>query len=92
MPCRLWILKLFCVLAIVLLIVGGKEKHYWPVNGWAMYAVKSEPFIAKEKKMQELDRAPFGILGLETALGLVVTKLIEPGHLDWSQALEKLTM
>ena len=47
---------------------------------------------AKEKKMQELDRAPFGILGLETALGLVVTKLIEPGHLDWSQALEKLTI
>lgn len=47
---------------------------------------------AKEKKMQELDRAPFGILGLETALGLVVTRLIEPGHLDWSQALEKLTI
>ena len=47
---------------------------------------------AKEKKMQELDRAPFGILGLETALGLVVTKLIEPGHLDWTTALEKLTI
>ena len=38
---------------------------------------------AKEKKMQELDQAPFGIVGLETALGLVVTQLIEPGHLDW---------
>ncbi len=37
---------------------------------------------ALEKKMQELDRAPFGIVGLETALGLVVTRLIEPGHLD----------
>jgi len=47
---------------------------------------------AKEKKMQELDRAPFGIIGLETALGLVVTRLIEPGHLDWSQALKKLTI
>jgi dihydroorotase len=46
---------------------------------------------AKEKKMQELDRAPFGIVGLETALGLVVTKLIEPGHLDWSAALAKMT-
>ena len=33
--------------------------------------------------MQELDQAPFGIVGLETALGLVVTRLIEPGHLDW---------
>ncbi|OHB70733.1 MAG: dihydroorotase [Planctomycetes bacterium RBG_13_63_9] len=46
---------------------------------------------AKEKKMQELDRAPFGIVGLETSLGLVVTKLIEPGHLDWSTALAKMT-
>jgi dihydroorotase len=46
---------------------------------------------AKEKKMQEFDQAPFGIVGLETALGLVVTKLIEPGHLDWPAALAKLT-
>ncbi|MGI6415000.1 MAG: dihydroorotase [Thermoguttaceae bacterium] len=47
---------------------------------------------AKEKKMQELDQAPFGVVGLETALGLVVTRLIEPGHLTWSQALEKMTI
>ncbi|MGO8751651.1 MAG: dihydroorotase [Thermoguttaceae bacterium] len=47
---------------------------------------------AKEKKMQELDQAPFGIVGLETSLGLVVTKLIEPGHLDWSTALAKMTV
>jgi len=47
---------------------------------------------APEKKMQELDRAPFGIVGLETALGLVVTKLIVPGHLDWSAALARMTI
>ncbi len=47
---------------------------------------------AKEKKMQELDQAPFGIVGLETALGLVVTRLIEPGHLDWPAALAKMTI
>jgi len=47
---------------------------------------------ALEKKMQELDRAPFGVIGLETALGLVITKLIEPGHLDWPTAIEKLTV
>ena len=47
---------------------------------------------AKEKKMRELDQAPFGVVGLETALGLVVTRLIEPGHLTWSQALEKMTI
>jgi len=47
---------------------------------------------APEKKMLELDRAPFGMVGLETLLGLVVTKLIQPGHLDWMQALQKLTV
>src|SRR5690606_28238786 len=47
---------------------------------------------ASEKKMQELDAAPFGMTQLETALALVVTKLIVPGHLDWSAALAKLTI
>jgi dihydroorotase len=47
---------------------------------------------SREKKMRELDQAPFGIVGLETALGLVVTKLIETGKLDWSQAIEKMTI
>ncbi|MCC6124581.1 MAG: dihydroorotase [Pirellulales bacterium] len=47
---------------------------------------------AKEKKMQELDQAPFGIVGLETMLGLVITKLIEPGILDWSKAIRKMTI
>ncbi len=47
---------------------------------------------ALEKKMRELDQAPFGIVGLETALGLVVTRLIEPGHLDWPAALAKMTI
>jgi dihydroorotase len=46
---------------------------------------------SKEKKMQELDQAPFGIVGLETALGLAVTKLIEPGHLDWPAVLAKMS-
>ena len=47
---------------------------------------------AKEKKMQELDQAPFGIVGLETSLGLVITKLIEPGHLDWPEAIRKMSL
>jgi len=47
---------------------------------------------AKEKKMRELDQAPFGIVGLETLLGLVVTKLIEPGHLDWPDAIRKMSL
>ncbi len=47
---------------------------------------------ASEKKMLELDLAPFGMVALETTLGFVVTKLIEPGHLDWISALAKMTI
>jgi dihydroorotase len=47
---------------------------------------------AAEKKMQELDRAPFGCVGLETSLGVVGAYLVEPGHLDWPAALEKMTI
>ena len=47
---------------------------------------------ASEKKMQELDQAPFGIAGIELTLGLVATKLIEPGHLDWPAVIRKLTI
>ena len=36
---------------------------------------------APEKKMRELDQAPFGIVGLETPGPGHVTQLIEPGHL-----------
>ncbi len=46
---------------------------------------------AREKKMQPLDGAPFGMINLETTLSLVITNLIEPGHLDWPAALAKLT-
>ncbi|WP_165244328.1 dihydroorotase [Paludisphaera soli] len=47
---------------------------------------------AREKKMRELDQAPFGIVGLETLLPITVTHLIEPGHLSWSQAIRYLTI
>ncbi len=47
---------------------------------------------AVEKKMRELDQAPFGVVGLETTLALVVTQLIETGRLSWPEALEKLSL
>jgi len=47
---------------------------------------------ALEKKMQELDVAPFGIVGLETCLPLVITHLVIPGHLTWPQAIRKMTI
>jgi len=46
---------------------------------------------AAEKKMRELDQAPFGIIGLETALPVVITKLIRPGILDWQALVQKMS-
>jgi dihydroorotase len=48
--------------------------------------------LAPEKKLRELDQAPFGVIGLETLLPICVKTLIEPGHLTWLQLLEKLTV
>jgi dihydroorotase len=47
---------------------------------------------ALEKKMVELDRAPFGVVGAETTLAVLSTKLIRTGALDWITVLEKLTI
>jgi len=46
---------------------------------------------ALEKKMLELDRAPFGILGLETAVGLAVTRLVVPGRIGWPRLVEAMS-
>jgi dihydroorotase len=47
---------------------------------------------AAEKKMRELDQAPFGIIGLETTLPVIITKLIRPKIISWQNAIEKLTI
>ncbi len=47
---------------------------------------------ASEKKLQELDRAPFGMASIETTLALVISRLIKPGHLDWPHAIAKMTI
>jgi dihydroorotase len=46
---------------------------------------------AREKKMLELDRAPFGILGLETAVGLAVTRLVATGRMGWPRLVEAMS-
>jgi dihydroorotase len=46
---------------------------------------------AREDKEVEWAAAPPGMLGLQTALGLVVTELVEPGWLSLPQAVERLT-
>ena len=47
---------------------------------------------AAEKKLRELDQAPFGIVGLETLIPITALALIEPGHLTWADAIRKLTV
>lgn len=46
---------------------------------------------ASEKNMLELDKAPFGAVGLETVLATVISRLVEPGHLSWLEAIAKLS-
>ncbi len=45
---------------------------------------------AEEEKDVEFDKAPSGMLGLQTTLGLVKTQLIDKGYLSWADAVSKL--
>ena len=47
---------------------------------------------APHEKEQEFARAPFGMLGLETSLGLVITHLVKPGVLTLTQLVEKMSL
>jgi dihydroorotase len=49
-------------------------------------ATDHAPHTAEEKR-QTFDAAPFGIVGLETALALTISELVRPGHLDLARAL-----
>jgi dihydroorotase len=46
---------------------------------------------AVEEKEAEFDHSPPGTIGLETALAVVLTDLVEPGILSLSRAVEVLT-
>ncbi|MCK8827761.1 dihydroorotase [Natroniella acetigena] len=54
-------------------------------------ATDHAPHTIEEKRV-EYDYAPFGISGIETALGVVLTELVEPGILSLEEALAKLTI
>ncbi len=53
-------------------------------------ATDHAPHTVQEKE-QEFDLAPFGVIGLETALPLTLTTLVLPGLLTLNQAIGKLT-
>lgn len=46
---------------------------------------------AQEEKDVEYPLAPFGIIGLETAFGLVLRELVDPGILSLPEAIKKMT-
>lgn len=49
------------------------------------------PHSAEEKDC-EFDRAPPGMIGLETTLALIKTYLIDKGYLSWADAIRKMTV
>ena len=55
-----------------------------------MIATDHAPHSAEEKAVLPVWKAPSGIIGLETALGLAVTELVKKGHLTTMQLVEKM--
>jgi dihydroorotase len=53
-------------------------------------ATDHAPHLAEEKEL-EFSHAPFGILGLETAVGTYVKALVEPGHIDWMKLIDLMS-
>jgi dihydroorotase len=47
---------------------------------------------AQEDKEHDYNTAPFGIVGLETTLGLVLTELLHTGKLDWDLLIERMSI
>ncbi|MDR3243882.1 MAG: dihydroorotase [Elusimicrobiota bacterium] len=46
----------------------------------------------QEEKAREFDTAPFGIIGFETCLSLILRELVDKGVLTFSKAIEKMTV
>jgi dihydroorotase len=46
---------------------------------------------SREKKMNDLDLAPFGAASLETTLSTVITYMVDEGVMDWSAAIDRLS-
>jgi dihydroorotase len=45
-----------------------------------------------DEKLVEFDDAPFGIVGLETAVALAMDRLVRPGHIDLSRLVELMAL
>ena len=61
---------------------------------WTGPSTRSRPTmrrIAGAEKMQEFERCPFGIIGLETALGFALEQMYHPGHIDLASLVALFT-
>ncbi len=47
---------------------------------------------AKHEKAREFELAPFGMTGLETSLGVILTYLVAPGHIDYNRMVELMAI
>ncbi len=47
---------------------------------------------AAEEKALDLDKAPFGIVGLETAIGLTYTNLVDKGIISFEEMINKMSV
>lgn len=69
----------------IALIEGLKD------NTIEIIATDHAPHAFKEKEV-DIQKAPSGIIGLETALALGITNLVKKGHLTVLELIEKLTI
>jgi dihydroorotase len=46
---------------------------------------------SREKKMNDLDLAPFGAASLETTLATVITYMVDAGLMDWPTTIDRLS-
>jgi dihydroorotase len=54
-------------------------------------ATDHAPHTNDEKLVEDIRKAPSGIIGLETALSLAITNLVRPGYLSLDQVIKKMT-
>lgn len=47
---------------------------------------------AAHEKAREFELAPFGMTGLETSLGVILTYLVHPGHIDYNRLVELMAI
>lgn len=62
------------------------------INGTIDIIASDHAPHAIQEKALKWEKAPFGLIGLETTLALVLTYLVKPGLLTMSQAIEKMSI